>query len=110
MLIVWAMHRCVALGRERGIRINCIAPCPTDTAFIDDAVGALGPDYFDRFPYPLLGRMASAEEQAWPLVLLNSPLNRVVTGTVLYTDQGFAGGAWTGALDISSVMRGSDDG
>jgi hypothetical protein len=35
---------------------------------------------------------------------LNSPLNAVVTGTVLYTDQGMAGGLWTGALDVSGHM------
>jgi hypothetical protein len=48
--------------------------------------------------------MATPDEQAWPLVLLNSPLNAVVTGTVLYPDQGFAGGGWTGALDVSQAM------
>jgi NAD(P)-dependent dehydrogenase (short-subunit alcohol dehydrogenase family) len=106
MLIVWAMHHSVTLGRERGIRINCIAPCPTSTAFMDATIEKIGQDYFDRYPYPLLGRMATPEEQAWPLVLLTSPLNAVVTGTVLYTDQGFAGGALTGALDASTVMPG----
>ncbi|MFI5046691.1 MAG: SDR family oxidoreductase [Acidimicrobiia bacterium] len=105
MLNVWAMHRSIELG-ERGIRVNCIAPCPTSTAFMDATVPAIGQEYFDRYPYPLLGRMATADEQAWPLVLLTSPLNAVVTGTVLYTDQGFAGGAWTGALDVSTVMPG----
>ena len=104
MLIVWAMHRSISLAEERGIRINCIGPCPTRTAFMDDAIAALGEEYFENFPYPLLGRMATAEEQAWPLVLLNSPLNAVVTGALLYTDQGFAGGAFTGSLDPSSVM------
>lgn len=104
MLIVWALQRCIALGEERGIRVNCIGPCPTDTAFMDDAVPGLPDGYFDRYPYPLLGRMATPEEQAWPLVLLNSPLNNVVTGTVLWTDQGFSGGAMTGALDISMMV------
>lgn len=104
MLIVWAMHRSISLAQERGIRINCIAPCPTSTAFMDPTMEALGEEFFQRYPYPLLGRMATAEEQAWPLVLLNSPLNAVVTGTVLYTDQGFAGGVLTGSLDPSSIM------
>jgi NAD(P)-dependent dehydrogenase (short-subunit alcohol dehydrogenase family) len=104
MLIVWAMHHCIALGSERRIRINCIGPCPTSTAFMDVTIEAMGREYFDRYPYPLLGRMATAEEQAWPLILLNSPLNAVVTGSVLYTDQGFAGGGWTGALDVSNAM------
>jgi hypothetical protein len=36
-------------------------------------------------------------------VLLNSRLNAAVTGTVLYTDQGFAGGLLTGSLDAASI-------
>jgi enoyl-[acyl-carrier-protein] reductase (NADH) len=48
--------------------------------------------------------MATSEEQAWPLILLNSPLNNVVTGAVIYTDQGFAPGLFTGALDAGSIM------
>ena len=108
MLVVWAMHRAVALGEQRGIRINCIGPCPTQTAFTADAERDLGDDYFDNFPYPLLGRIATPDEQAWPLVLLNSPLNAVVTGTMLYTDQGFAGGLFTGSLDAAALMGGAD--
>jgi NAD(P)-dependent dehydrogenase (short-subunit alcohol dehydrogenase family) len=104
MLVVYAMHRCVSLGNERRIRINCIGPCPTRTAFMTPTVAALGEDFFERFPYPSLGRMATPEEQAWPLILLNSPLNATVSGVLLYTDQGFTGGAFTGSLDVSSIM------
>lgn len=104
MLIVWAMHSAVALAEERGIRTNCIGPCPTNTAFMVPTVEELGQAYFDRFPMPLLKRMATPEEQAWPLVLLNSRLNSVVTGAVLYTDQGFAGGMWTGTIDPSVMV------
>jgi NAD(P)-dependent dehydrogenase (short-subunit alcohol dehydrogenase family) len=101
MLIVWVQHRAISLGEERRIRLNCTAPCPTKTAFMDQAVEKLGEgfqSFIDAYPYPVLGRMASAEEQAWPLILLNSPLNAAVTGAVFYTDQGFAGGLFTGAL------------
>ena len=34
------------------------------------------------------------------------PLNAVVTGAVLYTDQGLAGGLFTGSLDASGIMPG----
>jgi NAD(P)-dependent dehydrogenase (short-subunit alcohol dehydrogenase family) len=105
MLIVWVEHRAISLGRERRIRINCTGPCPTKTAFMDEAVKVLGQEFLDNYPYPILGRMATADEQAWPLILLNSPLNAAVTGSVLYTDQGFAGGVFTGSLDASSIMR-----
>jgi NAD(P)-dependent dehydrogenase (short-subunit alcohol dehydrogenase family) len=98
MLIVWAKNRCVELAEERAIRINCIGPCPTSTPFMTETVKDLGEEAMGRFPYPLFHRMATAEEQAWPLVLLTSRLNAVVTGAMLYTDQGFAGGVFTGAL------------
>jgi NAD(P)-dependent dehydrogenase (short-subunit alcohol dehydrogenase family) len=99
MLIAWIAKTAMPLAEERKIRTNCIAPCPTSTAFMTPTVEDIGQEFFDKWPYPLTGRMATAEEQAWPLVLLNSKLNAVVTGTVLYTDQGFAGGVITGAID-----------
>jgi NAD(P)-dependent dehydrogenase (short-subunit alcohol dehydrogenase family) len=99
MLIVWTMQTAVPLAQTRQIRTNAIGPCPTNTAFMVPTVADIGQDYFDRFPMPLLQRMATPEEQAWPLVLLNSDLNAVVTGTILYTDQGFAGGMMTGQID-----------
>ncbi|MET0901958.1 MAG: SDR family oxidoreductase, partial [Acidimicrobiales bacterium] len=99
------MHQAVPLGEQRHIRVNTTAPCPTTTAFMVPTKAALGEDFFDAFPYPTLGRMATAEEQAWPLILLNSPLNAVVSGTVLYTDQGFTGGALTGSLDLAPLME-----
>ncbi len=98
MLIVWSKHHGVKLAEARAIRVNCIAPCPTATPFMDPTIKDLGEEFFNAFPYPLLHRMATAEEQAWPMVLLNSRLNNVVTGALLYTDQGFAGGVMTGAL------------
>jgi hypothetical protein len=52
----------------------------------------------ESYPHPLLGRMPTAEEQAWSLLLLSSPLNAAVTGAVLATDEGNVGGTITGAL------------
>jgi len=107
MLIVWAKNHGVAMAQDRGVRINCIGPCPTATPFMDEAVRDLGDAFFQRFPYPLLQRMATPQEQAWPLILLTSRLNAVVTGAMLYTDQGFAGGVSTGALDVGGLMSGA---
>ena len=107
MLAVWVQNAAVKLGNERRIRLNAIGPCPTRTAFMDFQEKEMPDGFFDdTWPYPTLGRMATAEEQAWPLVLLNSPLNRVVTGTFLYTDQGFASGVFTGAIDPSFMTGG----
>jgi hypothetical protein len=60
--------------------------------------------FLEAWPYPSLGRMATAEEQAWPLVLLNSKLNAAITGSFVYTDQGFASGVFTGAIDAGFMM------
>lgn len=99
MLVVWVQHAAVALGHTRRIRLNAIGPCPTKTAFMDVQAPALPEGFLDAWPYPSLGRMATAEEQAWPLVLLACELNATVTGSFLYTDQGFASGVFTGAID-----------
>lgn len=106
MLFVWAQHRSVSLGKTRGIRINCIAPGPTRTPFMAEMSQQLSPDFFDKFPYPLLGRPTTPDEQAWPLILLTSRLNLTVTGGTLYTDQGFAAGMNTGAIDSSVLTPG----
>lgn len=107
MLLVWAQYRAVDLAKKRGIRMNCIGPGPTRTPFMDEMSQRLSPDFFDKFPYPLLGRPTTPDEQAWPLILLSSALNSAVTGAVLYTDQGFAGGVATGAIDGSVLSPGA---
>jgi NAD(P)-dependent dehydrogenase (short-subunit alcohol dehydrogenase family) len=101
MLFVWAQRSSVTLGRTRGIRINCTGPCPTRTPFMDEMGAKLPPDFWDKFPYPLLGRPTTPEEQAWPLILLTSRRNLATTGAVLYSDQGFAAGVLTGAIDTA---------
>lgn len=106
MLVVWVQNAAVKLGNERRIRLNAIGPCPTRTAFMDEQGQHLPEGFLDAWPYPSLGRMATAEEQAWPLVLLNSPLNAAVTGAFLLTDQGFASGVYTGAIDPSFMTGG----
>ncbi|MET0364406.1 MAG: SDR family oxidoreductase [Sphingobium sp.] len=102
MLVVWVQHAAVRYGNERRIRFNATGPCPTRTAFTEQS--GVSEAFLESWPYPSLGRMATAEEQAWPLILLNSSLNGAVTGSFLYTDQGFASGAMTGAVDMGFMM------
>jgi NAD(P)-dependent dehydrogenase (short-subunit alcohol dehydrogenase family) len=98
MPVVWVQNAAVELGLSRRIRLNAIGPCPTRTAFMDEQEKLLPEGFLDAWPYPSLGRIATAEDQAWPLVLLNSSLNAAITGTFVYTDQGFASGVFTGAI------------
>ena len=62
-----------------------------------------GKDIVDAAAEPL-GRYTTPEEQAGPLVLLNSAAAGVVTGVVLPVDGGFMGGLTTGQVDISKMM------
>jgi len=98
MLVVWVQNAAVRLGNERRIRLNAIGPCPTKTAFVDMSSEVMTDDFIAAWPFPSLGRMATAEEQAWPLILLNSSLCGAVSGAFLLTDQGFASGVYTGAI------------
>jgi len=101
MLAVWVQNAAVELGNTRRIRLNAIGPCPTKTAFVDMSSEIMTDEFIAAWPFPSLGRMATAEEQAWPLILLNSPLNGAVSGSFLYTDQGFASGVYTGAISAA---------
>ena len=98
LLFVWIQQIAPRLAATRRIRINCTAPCPVDTAFMAATIPKMPEGFMASYPFPLMGRMPSAEEQAWSLLLLCCPLNATVTGTMLYTDQGYAGGLVTGAL------------
>jgi NAD(P)-dependent dehydrogenase (short-subunit alcohol dehydrogenase family) len=101
MLVVWVQNKAVELGNTRRIRLNAIGPCPTKTAFVDQSKEIMTDEFIAAWPFPSLGRMATAEEQAWPLILINSNLCGAVTGSFLYTDQGFASGVFTGAISPS---------
>jgi NAD(P)-dependent dehydrogenase (short-subunit alcohol dehydrogenase family) len=105
LITVWVQHAAIALAERRRIRINAIAPCATDTAFMVETGKVLGQAFIDNYPSPLLGRMPTGEEQAWSLVLLSSPLNASVTGAVLATDQDNVGGMLTGALKPTYQTR-----
>ena len=86
-----------------GIRINCVNPGPTDTPMMPEFEKAIGKKYMDEFPVPL-GRHAVAEEQAWPMVFLNSPRASFVTGHQFECDGGFKGGLFTGQIDPKVLM------
>jgi NAD(P)-dependent dehydrogenase (short-subunit alcohol dehydrogenase family) len=94
--------RSVPLAQE-GIRINCLNPGPTDTPMMPEFEKAVGKSYMDSFPVPL-GRHAVPEEQAWPLVFLNSPRASFVTGVQFDADGGFKAGLFTGQIDPAVLI------
>ena len=65
---------------------------------------AVGKDFMSNFPKPLWGRNARPDEQAWPLLFLNSPRSSYVTGVQLEADAGFKAGMFTGQIDPSTLI------
>ena len=101
-IIIWTFWASYALA-ERGIRVNCISPGPTDTPMMPDFERYVGKEFMDNFPVPL-GRRSSPDEQAWPLIFLNSKLASYVTGENVVTDGGTMGAVMTGSIDISGLV------
>ena len=104
-IIVWTLWASHAFA-GKGIRVNCISPGPTDTPMMADFETAYGKDFMDNFPVPL-GRHATPDEQAWPLIFLNSKLASYMTGENLIADGGTMGAAMTGGIDLSGLMPAS---
>ncbi|MBV8951714.1 MAG: SDR family oxidoreductase, partial [Actinobacteria bacterium] len=82
---------------RQGIRLNCINPGPTATPMMPQFHAAVGKDLVDSAMGPI-GRYSQPAEQAWPLVMLNSPRMSYVTCEQLWTDGGFLGALTMGKL------------
>ena len=101
-IIVWTLHASYSLAKL-GIRVNCISPGPTDTPMMPAFEEQVGKEFMDNFPVPL-GHHSTPEEQARPLLFLNSPAASFVTGENLVTDGGTMGAVMTGNIDPSIFM------
>ncbi len=99
----WTAWRSFSLMRDHGIRLNCTNPGPTNTPMMPAFHANSGKDLVDAAQGPI-GRYSSAEEQAWPLVVLNSPRLSYVVGEAFYVDGGFFGALQTGQVDFSMLM------
>jgi NAD(P)-dependent dehydrogenase (short-subunit alcohol dehydrogenase family) len=96
-LIIWTMDAAMDLAQQN-IRLNCISPGPTDTpmmpAFEDFAGGGKIIDLFAQG----LGRRSTPEEQAWPMIFLNSDGASYISGENFNTDGGTVAAMTTGRL------------
>ncbi len=99
-IIVWTIWRSFELGKL-GIRINCTSPGPTDTPMMPDFEEQVGKAFMDNYPIPL-GRRSTPDEQAYPLIFLNSGAAASITGENILTDGGTMGAMTVGTLDISA--------
>ncbi len=73
---------------KQNIRINCISPAPTKTAFMDKLTEQIPEETIKLFFAPC-GRYATSEEMAEPLLFLNSSMARFVSGHDLVVDFGY---------------------
>jgi NAD(P)-dependent dehydrogenase (short-subunit alcohol dehydrogenase family) len=86
---------------KQGVRINAVCPGPTDTplARAEQWLGG-GADYRE-----VAGIEASSpEEQASPMVFLNSDAAVAITGITLLSDVGWLGAGNTGTFPGASEM------
>lgn len=102
----WVASRGATLISD-GIRLNCINPGPTDTAMMPHFVEFAGQNIIDAFVGPIQ-RRSTPEEQAWPLIFLNSPRSSYINGEALVTDGGFFGAVQSGQLDLSQLFAAPD--
>ena len=103
--IAYTLWRGPTLTAEYGVRVNCIAPGPTDTPMMPAFVEQAGAKFMEAYPRPI-GRNSTAEEQGWTLAFLNSDAARTVSGEVLYTDGGAAAGMMTGSVTLDASALG----
>jgi NAD(P)-dependent dehydrogenase (short-subunit alcohol dehydrogenase family) len=103
-IIVWTLFRSAQLIKQ-GVRINCTLPGPTQTPMMNSFESATPVEVIDSAAQPI-NRRATPEEQAGPLVFLNSDVASYVNGVVLPVDGGFMGALTTGQVDLTLMMSG----
>ncbi len=101
-VIVWTMRASADLIK-RGIRINCTLPGPTQTPMMHEFESATDMAVLNAFIQPI-NRRSTPDEQAAPLIYLNSDAASYVNGLAMPIDGGFMGGMVTGQVDISALM------
>lgn len=101
-VVVWTMMTATATIKG-GIRMNCTLPGPTQTPMMKHFEAATQASVLDAATQPI-NRRSTPDEQAAPLVYLNSPFSSYLNGAVLPVDGGFMGGIATGRIDPRSLM------
>ncbi|CAN5220707.1 coniferyl-alcohol dehydrogenase [soil metagenome] len=88
---------------KQGVRINCIAPGPTETPMMGDFEIAAGAPVIDVFIQPI-DRRSKPAEQAYPLIFLNSDAASYISGHNLNVDGGFTSSVLTGTIDLAAEL------
>ena len=90
MIIGYTQARATELA-QRNVRINCLSPAPTDTPMMPAFYEAAPKEFMDEHFQAPIGRNATSEEMAEPLILLNSEASRFISGHNLFVDYGYVG-------------------
>ena len=98
-ICVWTHYAAMGFA-ERNVRVNCISPGPTDTPMMPAFEDFAGKDLIDKFTAGA-GRRSTPEEQAYPLIFLNSRAASYVSGENFVTDGGTLGALMTGRLELT---------
>lgn len=94
-IIGYTYRRAAELGKRR-IRINCLSPAPTDTPMMPAFHEQIPKEAMDEHFQAPIGRNATPEEMAEPLILLNSAAARFVSGVNLFVDYGYTAQVFCG--------------
>jgi NAD(P)-dependent dehydrogenase (short-subunit alcohol dehydrogenase family) len=89
-IIAWTLIQAAPLAR-RGVRINCTLPGAVQTPMLDEIERTTPRAAIDVVAEPA-GRRSTPEEQAWPLLMLNSAAAAYVNGAAVPVDGGFLAG------------------
>lgn len=107
-ITVWTMFTAASLIKK-GIRLNCTLPGPTQTPMMSSFESATPVAVIDAAAQPI-NRRATPDEQASPLIFLNSDAASYINGHAFAVDGGFMGGLATGQIDLSVMMGGAQKG
>jgi NAD(P)-dependent dehydrogenase (short-subunit alcohol dehydrogenase family) len=105
VMITWTLMTSSHLIK-RGIRLNCTLPGPTQTPMMTEFESKSELSVIAAATQPI-NRRSTPEEQAGPLVFLNSDAASYINGVALPVDGGFIGGISTGQVDMSALMAGA---
>jgi NAD(P)-dependent dehydrogenase (short-subunit alcohol dehydrogenase family) len=95
-IVYYTKARAVELV-AREIRMNCLSPAPTDTPMLPSFHQQVSKDFIEQHFLAPIGRNATPEEMADPLILLNSDASRFVSGVNLMVDWGYVASVEVGA-------------
>jgi len=103
-MILWT-HYAALEFMKRDVRVNVNSPGPTDTPMMPAVEDHSGKELVDTFTL-VAGRRSTPEEQAYPMIFLNSDAASYITGENLNTDGGMFGAILSGQINLEELFAG----